>query len=344
MNEIPQPLPKRVVCLHAHPDDESLSTGTLIVELVARGCQVAVVTATRGERGETTPGFAGLEGTPDLSRRRAEELNRALHVLGVNDHAFLGWPPCRAAGLAPRVYEDSGMSWVTPDWAGPAPDASPESFWLSDRNEAAADLEAYLASWGAELVVTYNEDGGYGHPDHVACHEVAVLACRHVGLPLWTVGIPRLDQPGVEQSDPGPANPAEVAQTDAAARPGQAARPQGDDATGPSDGKAADANKALDAAARPGQAGSDHVSRPQADAAAPSGGGGGGGRGTPNGAAATPDAEPVLIDLPQHLPTVVKALGCHASQVVLDGTDMVHSGGQRHPIPSAFTLRTAVPA
>ena len=123
----------RVVFLHAHPDDETLATGVLIADLVASGHPVAVVTATRGERGEIRP---GVDVGDDFIAHREGELAAALAELGVTDHCFLGTPPALASGpmrteMEPSPFwaagsvravrfTDSGMRWVTPELAGPA--------------------------------------------------------------------------------------------------------------------------------------------------------------------------------------------------------------------------------
>lgn len=180
---------RTVVFVHAHPDDESLSTGALIAALASRGVAVDVVTATRGERGEVVPGpVSALEGTPALVEHRRGELAAALRVLGVRQHCFLGTPPARDAGSAPRVYRDSGMRWIRPGLAGPAePDPSEEggaSLTAAPEAEEVADLLAWLSAHPADLVVSYDEIGGYGHPDHVRIQEVALAAAARAGVPF----------------------------------------------------------------------------------------------------------------------------------------------------------------
>lgn len=188
---------RRVVFGHAHPDDETLATGALIQHLTERGVAVAVVTATRGERGEVVPGpLSALAGTPELDAHREDELAAALLALGAQGPYFLGDPPARAHGLSPRRYVDSGMRWVTPTLAGPGADAGPEAFTSAALDDAAADLAAFLVAYGAELVVSYDIDGGYGHPDHVQMHHVAVRAAELTGLPFAeVVSIPRDGSP-----------------------------------------------------------------------------------------------------------------------------------------------------
>lgn len=177
---------RRVVFAHAHPDDETLATGALIAALVSdtprREC--LVVTATRGERGEIVKGrFPGLAGA-DFIARRESELAGALAVLGARGPLFLGEPPARANGLAPRRYADSGMRWVRPGLAGPAADSGPEGFTAAGIDEPGADLAAALTALEADLVITYDDAGSYGHPDHVHLNHVTKAASRLAGVPM----------------------------------------------------------------------------------------------------------------------------------------------------------------
>ena len=183
----------RVVFAHAHPDDETLATGALIQHLVRGGIRVAVVTATRGEQGEVVPGpLRSLAGTPELDAHRVGELKAAESALGAEGPFFLGEPPARAAGLAPRRYTDSGMRWLTPTQAGPGADAGPDAFTSATLTDAAADLAAFVTAWAGNLVVSYDVGGGYGHPDHVHMHHVAVRAAQQAGVPFAEViSIPR---------------------------------------------------------------------------------------------------------------------------------------------------------
>jgi len=184
---------ERVVFAHAHPDDETLATGALIQHLVRDGVLVAVVTATRGERGEVVPGpLSALAGSAALDAHREDELAAAEAALGAQGPFFLGEPPARAAGLASRRYTDSGMRWLTATQAGPGADAGPDAFTSAGVDDAAADLAAFVTAWAADLVVSYDVGGGYGHPDHVHMHHVAVRAADLAGVPFAEViSIPR---------------------------------------------------------------------------------------------------------------------------------------------------------
>lgn len=175
-----------VLC-HAHPDDETLATGAIALALRARGDRVAVLTATRGEKGEVMPGpHAGLEGTPELAAIREGELARAVAALGA-EHAYLGSGAARSPGLAPRRYTDSGMRWVTPTLAGPGEDAGPDSLTAADEAEVAADIAAYARALGATDLVSYADDGGYGHPDHIRMHHATRAAAHDLGLPFHVI-------------------------------------------------------------------------------------------------------------------------------------------------------------
>ncbi|QLQ16970.1 MAG: glycosyltransferase [Micropruina sp.] len=242
---------RHVVFAHAHPDDETLATGALIAELVARGVRVSVVTATRGERGDVVPGpLSGLAGTDDLIAHRERELAGALAELGVSDHCYLGSPLARASGKAARRYHDSGMRWVTPTLAGPGADAGPHALTSADPAQAAADLAAYLRAVRPSTLISYDIDGGYGHPDHVAMHHISKAAASLAGVPFVEV-----------------------------------------------------------------------VSLPR------------------DGAAVPDDPAITWFDLPHRLAEVAAALRQHASQVSVDGAEVVHSGGQREPIQLRIGLR-----
>ncbi|MBK8464127.1 MAG: PIG-L family deacetylase [Nigerium sp.] len=236
----------RVLFVHAHPDDETLATGGLIAHLAGQGIEVAVLTATRGERGEVPPGpLAALLGTPELAAHREGELARALAALGATEGAFLGTPPARADGRTPRRYLDSGMRWLDAGEtvAGPGEDAGPDSLSLADPVSIAADIAAYARHVRAELIVSYDAHGGYGHPDHVALHGPSRAAAS-------TLGVPFLEVASVTDS--------------------------------------------------PGQ----------------------------------------RFATPERLDQIKDALASYASQLTLDGDDVVHVGGQRQPVQVDFTVRT----
>ncbi len=172
--------------VHAHPDDETISTGALIAALVASGRRCYVLTATRGEQGEVRPG--ALPAGVDLVAHREAEWARACAALGVEARSFLGTPPARSAGL-PRRYTDSGMTWLdeAETLAGPGPDAGPDALTSAPVAEIAADIAAYARAVGADALVTYDALGGYGHPDHVALHAPTRAAASELGLPFFEI-------------------------------------------------------------------------------------------------------------------------------------------------------------
>lgn len=172
----------RVMFFHAHPDDETLLTGALIAALSGRGVEVAVVTATRGERGEVAPGPWGELDGAALARHREVELARALRDLGVQVHGFLGDPPALAPGRTRRRWVDSGMAWLESGLAGPAADSDPDALSVVEPAEPVEDLLAFLRWFSPDRLITYDRHGGYGHPDHVACHRIALAAAAIDGV------------------------------------------------------------------------------------------------------------------------------------------------------------------
>ncbi|MDR1265974.1 MAG: glycosyltransferase [Propionibacteriaceae bacterium] len=182
---------QRYLFLHAHPDDETLGTGPIILALVRAGAEPIIVTATRGELGEVTPRVARTLGRAGLTTRRLSERTRAIAQLGAWDAGFLGTPPNRAPGQDPRVYSDSGMAWVTPTVAGPAPQSPATALCRAPLDEVVADVVACARHWRADSLVSYDAAGGYGHPDHVRCHQAGRRAARELGLPFWEIVTPQ---------------------------------------------------------------------------------------------------------------------------------------------------------
>ena len=181
-------LPERVLFVHAHPDDESITTGGTIALMVERGSQVTVVTCTRGELGEVIPAdLATLQGDgPRLAAVRETELAEAMAALGVVDHRFLGDARARWVEREPRRYTDSGMRWGA-NGAEPAESLAADSFCAADLGEIAADLATVIDAVKPGAVVSYDSNGGYGHPDHVQAHAAARHAAEVMGVPFWTV-------------------------------------------------------------------------------------------------------------------------------------------------------------
>lgn len=168
---------RRLLLVHAHPDDETLWTGATIAKYAAQGVAVSLVTCTLGEEGEVIPPeLAHLTSDRDdaLGPHRIGELAGACAELGIADSRFLG-----GAGR----WRDSGMM-------GTPPNDRPESFWRADPAEATAALAAVLLEVRPHAVITYDENGGYGHPDHIQAHRVTVAAVAHAADEGWDV--PRL--------------------------------------------------------------------------------------------------------------------------------------------------------
>jgi LmbE family N-acetylglucosaminyl deacetylase len=151
-----------VLFFHAHPDDEAIATGGTMAALSDAGHRVVLVTATRGELGETPDGL--LRPGESLTERRRAELTEACRVLGVARQVYLD-------------YLDSGM-------AGEETNARPGSFAAADVEEAALVLAGLLDEENAEVLVTYDEHGGYGHPDHIQVHRVGMRAAELAGTPV----------------------------------------------------------------------------------------------------------------------------------------------------------------
>ncbi|WP_261566373.1 N-acetyl-1-D-myo-inositol-2-amino-2-deoxy-alpha-D-glucopyranoside deacetylase [Frankia gtarii] len=160
----------RLLLVHAHPDDETLTTGGVMARYAAQGVRVTLVTCTLGEEGQIIPkrlrGLAA-DRADQLGGFRAAELDGACRALGVTDYRFLG-----SVGR----WRDSGMVWRRPGQAGPSPDAGPDAFSNADRQEQVEALVAVLREVRPQVVVTYADDGGYGHPDHIRAHEITMAA------------------------------------------------------------------------------------------------------------------------------------------------------------------------
>jgi LmbE family N-acetylglucosaminyl deacetylase len=148
-----------VVFFHAHPDDECILTGGTMAKLASAGHRVVLVSATRGEHGEVAEGV--LAPGESLGERRTRELQAAAEALGVARVAFLG-------------FVDSGMM-------GTSENDATESFWQADISDAAARLADLLSEERADVLVVYDDHGGYGHPDHIQVHRVGVRAAERAG-------------------------------------------------------------------------------------------------------------------------------------------------------------------
>ncbi|QNE75134.1 N-acetyl-1-D-myo-inositol-2-amino-2-deoxy-alpha-D-glucopyranoside deacetylase [Streptomyces finlayi] len=163
---------RRLLLVHAHPDDESITNGTTMARYAAEGAHVTLVTCTLGEEGEVIPPalahlVAGRDDT--LGTHRIGELAAAMRALGVTDHRFLG---------GPGRYRDSGMM-------GTEQNHRPGAFWGTPVDEAATHLVEVIRSVRPQVLVTYDPDGGYGHPDHIQAHRVAMRAADLAADPAY---------------------------------------------------------------------------------------------------------------------------------------------------------------
>lgn len=178
----------RVLFVHAHPDDETIATGGTLAALAEAGREPLLVTLTRGEQGEVVAGpLEGLVAAHGLAVVRQNELKTALGMLGVERHAFLGVEPARAEGLSPVIYEDSGMAWGDDGMATAAPNVGPDALTSVPAVEALNDLLAAAYLSGAQAVVSYDDAGGYGHPDHVLAHRLSRAVAQALELPFWKI-------------------------------------------------------------------------------------------------------------------------------------------------------------
>jgi len=154
---------RRVLFVHAHPDDETINNGATMARYVAEGVEVSLLTCTLGEEGEVlVPELAGLavDQADQLGGYRISELACAMRELGVTDHRFLG-----GAGR----WRDSGMM-------GTPSNEHPRSFWQADAEDIRAATVEVIRDVRPQVLVTYDENGGYGHPDHIQAHRVAMAA------------------------------------------------------------------------------------------------------------------------------------------------------------------------
>ena len=173
---------KRLLLVHAHPDDETINNGATMARYVDEGVGVTLVTCTAGEMGEVlVPELEHLAFERDggLGPQRRAELDEAMEVLGVTDHRFLG-----EFGR----FHDSGMAWHE-DGHAIADESLPDNaFWSADLTEAADELVRVIREVRPQVLVTYDQFGGYGHPDHIQAHRVAMY-----GSQLAAVASYRLD-------------------------------------------------------------------------------------------------------------------------------------------------------
>ena len=166
---------KRLLLVHAHPDDETINNGVTMAKYAALGAQVTLVTCTRGEEGEVLVNeLANLASDKDdkLGEHREMELKDAMDELGIKDFRFLGAPS--------KKWRDSGMMGT------PANDRG-DVFWQADLDEASNELVKIILEIKPQVLITYDEFGGYGHPDHIKAHRVAMRAAELAANQGWQV-------------------------------------------------------------------------------------------------------------------------------------------------------------
>ena len=156
----------RALLVHAHPDDETINNGATMAMYAAGGAQITLVTCTRGEEGEVlVPELAhyAAHETDQLGDHREIELAEAMKALGITDHRFLGDGKVK--------FRDSGMM-------GTDPNNRADCFWQADLDTAAKLLVDVIHEVKPHILITYDEIGGYGHPDHIQAHRVAMRAAE----------------------------------------------------------------------------------------------------------------------------------------------------------------------
>lgn len=161
-----------LMAVHAHPDDEATGTGGVLARYAAEGFQTVLVTCTDGGCGDAPggikPGADGFDRDAVIALRQAE-LVASCAVLKVSHLELLG-------------YADSGMmGWATNE--------APDAFWNTPVDEAAAKLAKLIEQYQPDVIVTYDENGFYGHPDHIQAHRITMAAVASTGIPAkvyWT--------------------------------------------------------------------------------------------------------------------------------------------------------------
>ncbi len=183
------------MAVHAHPDDEATSTGGLLARCADEGVSTVLVTCTNGELGDapdgTKPGDEGHDEAA-VAALRLDELRESCAILDITHLELLG-------------YHDSGMEgWPQND--------APGCFWQTPLDEPAARLAALMETYRPEVVVTYDANGFYGHPDHIQAHRITMEAARRTSIPdkLYFPTFPRssvgafskmLEAAGIEPPD-----------------------------------------------------------------------------------------------------------------------------------------------
>jgi N-acetyl-1-D-myo-inositol-2-amino-2-deoxy-alpha-D-glucopyranoside deacetylase len=181
----------RLLLVHAHPDDETINNGATMAMYAALGAEVTLVTCTRGEEGEVLVEEHSHKAAAHddlLGDHREIELAEAMKALGITDHRFLGAPV--------RKYRDSGMMDTEPN-------NREDSFWRADFAEATGHLVSIINEVKPHVMITYDEFGGYGHPDHIQAHRVAMAAAEksewEIAKIYWNVTPRSVIQEGIDK-------------------------------------------------------------------------------------------------------------------------------------------------
>jgi N-acetyl-1-D-myo-inositol-2-amino-2-deoxy-alpha-D-glucopyranoside deacetylase len=191
---------RRMLLVHAHPDDESINNGVTMAKYAAEGAAVTLLTCTLGEEGEVlVPALGHLASHRDdgLGRHRIGELAEAMSILGVRDWRFLG---------GEGRYRDTGMAEDADGNAIPPPEVRPDSFWAADLLDAATAAVEVIRETRPQVLVTYDQNGNYGHPDHVQAHRVAMYGSILAGAATFRpdLGAPweiaKIYWPGVSET------------------------------------------------------------------------------------------------------------------------------------------------
>jgi N-acetyl-1-D-myo-inositol-2-amino-2-deoxy-alpha-D-glucopyranoside deacetylase len=170
---------RRLMLVHAHPDDETIMDGATMAKYVAEGAAVCLVTCTLGEEGEVLVedlAHLGADHGDDLGSHRFGELKVAMEILGVTDFVRLG---------GDGRYRDSGMAYDAEGRAISRDVLREGIFWTADLLEAANELVPVIRDRRPQVLITYNEVGNYGHPDHIQAHRVAMYATQLAGVPSY---------------------------------------------------------------------------------------------------------------------------------------------------------------
>ena len=181
----------RALLVHAHPDDETINNGATMAMYAALGADITLVTCTRGEEGEVlVEEHAHKAASNDdlLGEHRVLELADAMKELGIKDFRFLGEPSSK--------YRDSGMM-------GTEPNERPDCFWQADFDTATNQLVKVIDEVKPHVLITYDEFGGYGHPDHIQAHRIAMAASEksewQISKIYWNVMPRSVIQEGIDK-------------------------------------------------------------------------------------------------------------------------------------------------